>query len=130
MANKVQILDKIERNMKQRGYGSSVTRTSAESLDVAGLTVSYVEKDVSSPMGGVDDTQSPFLGVGTAAPGALKIKGDAGENTLAAVLGDAVDAVLLAECAGKANDIIVEAGDTTAELVRIAGHADVLGLGE
>lgn len=131
MANKEAILDKIARNMTQRGYTAervseavTVTKTGGDSL-----TVSYTDKDLQSPMGGVDGNTSPFLGIGIAAPGSLKIKGDAGENTAAAIFDTAEALGLLAECAGYANEIVVEAGDTTAEVARIAGHETVLGTG-
>lgn len=127
MANSVQILDKIARNLNQLGVsavrgGSSVT--------AGGLTVSYVSASVQSPMGGVDKDASPFLGIGVAAPGKLKIKGAAGENTLAAVL-DTADAVnVLAVCSRLANNVQVEAGDSATVLVELAGHADLLMVGE
>ena len=133
MANDVQILDKIERNMKQRGFEADVTRTSAGSLDVDGLTVSYAAKEghpTGNPMQGVDDSTSPFLGVGVAGAGSIKIKGAGGENTIAAILDNEVRATLYAEAAGFANDLILEEGDSTTELARIGGHAHLPGLGE
>ena len=134
MANKEQILDKITRNMKQRGFSAERVGETCELTKAGGtgdvLVVSYEDKQVQSPMGGVDDTQSPFLGIGIAAPGAIKIKGAAGENTISDIMDDADALELLAECAGKANDIIVEEGDSTTELTRIKGHADLLGLGQ
>lgn len=133
MANKSAILDKIVRNMGQRGYAAAVVRSGDTVLvtktggDV--LTVSYVDKDMQSPMGGVSAAASPFLGIGVAAPGSLKIKGEAAAATIAAIF-DTVEAlVLMNELAGFANDIIVEAGNSTAELAHIRGHESVLGLG-
>jgi hypothetical protein len=133
MANRSAILDKIVRNMAQRGYGSAVVRSGDSVLvtktggDV--LTVTYVDKSVQSPMGGVSAAASPFLGIGIAAPGALKVKGAAAETTIAAIV-DTVEALqLLNELAGYANDIIVERGDNTTELARLRGHESVLGLG-
>ena len=125
MANSVQILEKIARNMKQRGYASSVTRVSADELLVDGCTVTYEAKQIQSPMGGVDGSINPYLGVGVAAPGLIKIEDDG--SALAAVIDNAVRMTLLAECAGKTNDIIVAGSDAEA---RIAGQADVIGLGE
>lgn len=134
MANKEQILDKITRNMKQRGYSAERVGETCELTKAGGagdvLVVSYEDKEVQSPMGGVDDSQSPFLGIGIGAPGSIKIKGASGENTAADIFDDGDALALLAECAGKANDIIVEEGDTTDEVTRIAGHADLLGLGQ
>lgn len=132
MANKEQILDKVVRNMKQRGY-ASVARVGAtvEVTKTGGdvLVVSYVDKNIQSPMGGVSAASSPFLGIGTAAPGSLKIKGEFDATSIAAIF-DTVEALaLLNELAGFANDIIVESGASTTELARLKGHESVLGLG-
>lgn len=128
MANKEAIMDKIVRNMKQRGF-SGATRT-ATGLVSDGLIVSYTDKDGDAPQIGVSDATSPFLGIGVAAPGSIKIKGAGGENSIAAMLTSVENVSLLAEISGLANDIVLEEGDTTTELARIAGQSDVLGLGE
>jgi hypothetical protein len=78
---------------------------------------------------GVDDPASPFLGIGTGAPGSIKIKGAAAESTVAAIFDDGDALSLLAEVAGYANDVVVEDGGSTTELARIAGHDSLLGLG-
>jgi hypothetical protein len=132
MSNNAAILDKVVRNMLQRGYANTVVSGSSVLVTKTGgdvLTVSYVDKAVQSPMGGVSAASSPVLGIGIAAPGSLKIKGAAAENTIAAIF-DTVEALaLLNELAGFANDIVVEAGGTTTELARLRGHETVLGLG-
>jgi hypothetical protein len=66
MANQEQILDKIVRNMKQRGYAAERLDTTLELEKTGGdkLTVSYVEASIQKPMGGIDDSISPFLGIG------------------------------------------------------------------
>ena len=132
MANKVEILDKIERNMTQRGLSAVRVGETVEvtKSDASVLVVSYVGKDIQSPMGGVDDSQSPFLGIGIAAPGQIKIKGAAGDTTIALIFSDSVSLELMHEVSGFANDVQIEDGDTTAELARIRGQADVLGLGQ
>jgi hypothetical protein len=132
MANKEQILDKVVRNMKQRGHtaervADTVEVTKPTSGDV--LTVSYVDAVVQSPMGGIDDASSPFLGIGTAKPGVLKVKGDTGETTLALIMDEAAALELLHELAGYANDVVVEDGDSTTELARIHGHEHLVGMG-
>lgn len=131
MANKEQILDKIARNMGQRGITAARVGETVEVTKTGGdiLTVSYDDASVQSPMGGVDDTSSPFLGIGIAKPGKIKIKGEAGETSIALIMDTAEAASLLAECAGYANDIILESGDDTTELARIAGHEHLVGLG-
>ena len=131
MANEQAILDKIVRSMGQRGVAVARVGDTVEVTKTGGdiLTVSYVLKDLQSPMGGVDGSVSPFLGIGIAAPGSIKVKGEAGENTIAAMM-DTVEAMqLMHEVSGYANDVVLEAGDTTAELARIEGHEHLLGLG-
>ncbi len=132
MANRSAILDKIVRNMLQRGYPNTVRSADTVLVTKTGgdvLTVSYTDKAVQSPMGGVSAAASPFLGIGIAAPGSLKVKGAAAETTLAGIF-DTVEALqLLNELAGYANDIVIESGATTTELARLRGHETVLGLG-
>ena len=134
MANKDAILDKIARNLKQRGLSESVVVRSSGSVLVTKtggdvLTISYVDKSIQSPMGGVSAAAAPFLGIGIAAPGSLKVKGAAAETTIATVL-DTVEALqVMAELTGFANDVIVESGATTTELARIRGIAEAMGMG-
>lgn len=128
MANKKFVQEKIARNLEQ--YGLAVTRGSAGEVLAAGLTVSYVDAVIQSPMGGVSDASSPFLGAGVQNPGKLKIKGAAGQNTLAAILGTADDLTVFAVCVRFANNVIVEAGDTTTQLAEFRGHPDLLATGE
>ena len=132
MANRDAILDKIVRNLKQRGIaGAARVGATAEvtKSDASVLVVTYVDKAVQAPMGGINSAVSPYLGIGVAAPGALKIKGAAGDTTLALILSDSVAVNVLAEVTGFANDVILESGDSTAELARIRGIADSIGLG-
>lgn len=134
MANKQEILDKIARNLKQRGVAESrVVRTSsAVEVEKAGgdkLTISYVDKSVQSPMGGVSPASSPFLGIGIAAPGSIKVKGAAAENTIAAIVDTAEALQVLAVVCGFANDVVVEAGGSTTELARMRGIEGALGMG-
>lgn len=127
MANPVQVLDKIKRNLD--AVGVSATR-GVTTVTAAGLTISYVDADIQAPLGGVNGNASPFLGIGIANPGTIKVKGAAGENTIAAIFTSAADLAVLACCARFANDVVVEAGDTTAELARLAGHPDLKMLGQ
>lgn len=132
MANRSAILDKVVRNMLQRGYPNTVRSADTVLVTKTGgdvLTVSYTDKAVQSPMGGVSAAASPYLGIGVAAPGTLKIKGEAAATTIAAIF-DTVEALaLLNELAGYANDIVVESGGSTTELARLRGEPTVLGLG-
>ena len=132
MANSSAILDKIVRNLHQRGQPLAVRvgdTVQVPKLDASVLLVTYVPKAIQSPMGGVDPTVSPYLGIGTAAPGSLKLKGAAGQNTMGAIVSDAVAAELMVELAGYANTLVVEAGDTTTQLARVRGLETVLGVG-
>lgn len=131
MANKEQILDKIARNMKQRGHTAERVAETVEVTKTGGdiLTVSYVDAAVQSPMGGVDDSASPYLGIGIAKPGLIKIKGEAGETSIGAILDTLEAAALMHEVAGYSNDVVLESGDDTTELARIHGHEHLVGLG-
>jgi hypothetical protein len=127
MANPVQILAKIKRNLDAVGVPATLN---SSSVVAAGMTISYVSASIQSPMGGVDGGSSPFLGMGVVAPGVIKIKGAAGENSIAAIFVAASDLAVLACCARFANDVSVEAGDTATELARLAGHPDLKMMGE
>ena len=111
MANKVAILDKIERNCKMLGI--VVSRPSSVSLVAGGITITYVDAVIASPMGGVDGSVSPFLGIGIAAPGKLNLS--ANPATL-------IELQVLRVCCGHANTIVVPAGE-------LQGSADMLGMG-
>jgi hypothetical protein len=121
MANAVSILDKIERNCKQLGLSTS--RSSASALVVEGMTISYAAATIQGPMGGVDGTASPFLGIGVAAPGKIAI--DLGGADLAT----RAKVQALHVCAGHANSIVLSNAATSAVNGEIQGHADNLGMG-
>jgi len=132
MSNSVQILDKIERNMKQRGQAANLVRTDANTITITNgtaLVITYDAKESfptsNNPMTGVEDTASPYLGIGKAGAGSIRMSTPA--VALAAVLDTADKITAFAEAAGFANDIVLEssAGDE-----RVAGHAHLMGLGE
>ena len=112
MANDVQILDKIQRNCEQ--IGLSVTRDSATQLTAEGMVITYSAAVIQAPMGGVDDTASPFLGIGVANPGKINI--DTDPSTL-------VELQVLHIISGMANSIVIPLGE-------IQGHVDMLGMGQ
>lgn len=121
MANTVQILDKIERNCKQLGLTTS--RTSSSVLVAEGMTITYSAAVIQSPMGGIDGSVNPFLGIGVANPGKIAINlGGADLSTLAKVQ-------VLHVCAGHANSIVLSNALTGAVNGEIQGHADLLGMG-
>ena len=121
MANAVQILDKIERNCKQLGLTTS--RSSATALVAEGMTITYTAATIQAPMGGVDGTVSPFLGIGIAAPGKIAI--DLG----AADLGTRAKIQVLHIVSGHANSIVLSNAATSAVNGEIQGQVDQLGMG-
>jgi hypothetical protein len=130
MANSVQILDKIARNAEMILGASEVTRGASSVVIENGgndLTVTYVAASHQSPMGGVDGSATPFLGIGVAAPGVIQIQGAAGAG-FAATVDTAVVLKLLAICLAFGNDVVVK-GSTGTELARLRGHVDHVGLG-
>ena len=128
MANSQQVLDKISRNLTQLGIANS-RDANGVAVVVDSMVVSYVAASIEKPIGGVDGDVSPFLGLGIGNPGLIKIKGAAGQNTLAAIYTSEKRLRVLRVCSGHANDIVIEAGDTTAQLARLPGHQDLLGMG-
>lgn len=140
MANREQILDKIKRNLEIRGItvdADSVSASTGERyLQAGNITIHYELADVASPMGGVSDAASPFLGIGVANPGSIIVAGllDA-DAAIADVLATEEDLQILRICSGFANDIKVKAGKTdlsiiAANLAVLPGHADFNGLGQ
>ena len=111
MANRIQILDKIERNCKQLGIATS--RSDSATLVAGGITITYVDASIQSPMGGVSDQVSPFLGIGIANPG--KINLSINPSTL-------IHFQVLRVCSGHANNVIIPLGE-------LAGSSDLLGMG-
>ena len=130
MANSKQILAKIARNAAQQGL--TVSAQSQTQVDISNggntLKVTYVSASIDSPMGGVDPSVSPFLGIGIANPGKIKIKGTTG-STINATIDSATARKLLAICAGMANNIILESSDAAAS-EEIRGHSDLIGMGQ
>ena len=129
MGMKEQILDKIKRNLDILGIAAKRNASDVE-LIASVRKISYVEADHALPLGGIDDSVSPFLGIKHANPGKLKLKGAAGENSIAAIMADAETLRAFNLMCGFANDKSIEAGDTATELALIEGHSDLIGMGE
>jgi hypothetical protein len=111
MANRVQILDKIERNCKQLGIATS--RSDSATLVAGGITITYVDASIQSPMGGVDGSVSPFLGIGIANPGKLNFS--INPTTL-------IHLQVLRVACGHANNVIIPLGE-------LSSSSDMLGMG-
>lgn len=132
MANRKQILDKIARNLDMLGIPES--RGAANSVIVDNgsndLTISYVDASIQLPMGGVDGSVTPFLGIGVANPGKIKIKSAIlTAGTIADVIDSIMAARVLAVCAGMANNIVLENSDASFS-GEIRGDVDNLGMGQ
>lgn len=130
---KKQILDKLARNAEMLGLtvnsrgasGSFVVENASNDL-----TVDYVDASIASPMGGVSDAAAPFLGIGIANPGKIRIKSAISTaDTIADVLDSAVAAKVLAMCAALANNIVLENSDAAFSL-ELRGNPDHIGLGQ
>jgi hypothetical protein len=132
MANGKQILDKLARDLEM--LGMTVTRGASNSVIVDNasndLTLSYTAASIQSPMGGVSDASAPYLGIGVANPGKIKIKS---ASTAADAFSDVIDSLIaakvLAVVAGFANNIELENSDAT-YTAEIRSNADLIGLGQ
>lgn len=130
MGNSVQILAKLARNAAQLGLTVNSQSQSAVVIENGSndLTISYVAASIQSPMGGVDSSVSPYLGIGVGNPGKIQIKGSAGA-TLALTIDSLVAVKVVAMCAAMANNILlVGSGDEA--LGEIRGHEDLIGMGQ
>jgi hypothetical protein len=132
MANKVQILNKLQRNLTQLGL--TINSNDGVTLVVENgandLSVTYVDAVIARPMAGVDPTVPPFLGIGTANPGQIKIT-SAGHGAVAMsdILDTAIAAQVFAECMGFANDVLLS-NDYASFTAVIRASADLRGLGQ
>ncbi len=139
MANREQILDKIKRNMEQRNITVDADAVSGETgnryLQAGNITIHYTDAVIQNPIGGVDDSTSPFLGIGTANPGKIVLAGllDA-DSAIADIMVTEEDLQITRIASGHANDIEVRAGATDlgvdgTVLAELFGHTDLLGMG-
>jgi hypothetical protein len=130
MANGKQILAKIARDAAQLGLVVNSQSQSEINIENGAndLKVSYVDASIDAPMGGVSPQASPFLGIGIANPGKIKIKGSAGA-TMALTMDSLTAMKVLALCAGFANNIQIR-GSGDEDLGEIRGHADLIGMGQ
>jgi len=123
--NKVQILAKIKRDMDMLKIVATLDPVAGSVVTSDGAIISCVDASIQAPMGGINGNVSPFLGIGVAAPGQLKMKGASGENTVSAVLASALRAQVFMLLCGFANDIVIEAGDTATQLAYVQGSVDL-----
>ena len=140
MANSIAILNKIARNLEERGV-AGISR-SGDDVVVENasndLTISYVDAvvglDCACPqaqtgIGGITDTASPFLGIGVGNPGSLLITG---ADCTCCDFSDFWDTNIVVETflvvSGHANDVTVENGNASYSQ-RFRGTSDWLNLG-
>jgi hypothetical protein len=132
MANSTQILAKLARNAEQVGLTVNSQSQTAVVIENGAndLTISYVSASIASPQGGVDPSVSPFLGIGIANPGKLKLKSAiATSGNMTDILDTAVAAKVLALMAAMANNIILE-NSSASFSAEIRGHSDLIGMGQ
>lgn len=127
-----QILNKVARKCAQ--VGLTVNSNSGTSVVVENasndLTLTYVAATITAPMGGVDPASSPYLGIGTVAPGALKLKSaSTAANDITDVIDGAVAAKVFKVLASFANDLTLENSDATFTLT-LRGDPDNVGMGQ
>jgi hypothetical protein len=127
------ILDKLARNLDQ--FGIVETRGAQNSVIVFNggtniLTISYVAAQIQAPMGGVDDTLSPFLGIGTNNPGTILIKSSIStDSDVGDVIDGQVAAQVFAMVCGLANDIVLQ-NSSALQVAYIRGTVDLLSMGQ
>lgn len=132
MANSKQILAKIARDAAMLGLTVNSQSQTAVVIENGSndLTVGYVDASIQAPMGGIDPSASPYLGIGIGNPGKIRIKSAISTaDTIADVIDSVVAAKVLALCAGFANNIVLENSDA-AFSAEIRGHADLIGMGQ
>ncbi len=127
MANSVAILNKLSRNLSMLGLTNT---REATTVTCSGLIISYTDAVVAGPMGGVSAASSPYLGIGIAAPGTIKIKGASGETTVAGMFDSATNLKVLTTVVGFGNEVVIESGDSTTELARLNPSVDFQGMGQ
>jgi len=137
MANSVQILNKIARAAEMAGLTVNSHTADAVVIDDGGddILIKYQAADLAGPMGGVSDANSPYLGIGVANPGYIVFSANAvGNDAIADIFATAAAMKAFAICCGFANDVAVMDGNegvgTAAELVRVKGIEDVIGVGQ
>ena len=127
-----QIMAKVARNCAQLGLTVNSNTGLAVVIENGSndLTVSYVAASIQAPMGGVDGSASPFLGLGVVAPGQLKLKSSStAADSIADVLDTVVAAKVLQVLASFGNDIVLENSDATFAAT-LRGNPDMLGMGQ
>lgn len=133
MANVNSIMAKVARNAQELGL--TVVSQTANSVVIDNgsndLTVGYVLASILPPMGGVDPTVSPYLGIGIANPGQISLTSSihGGSPSMCDIIDSAVAAQVLAMLAGFANDLLLS-NDNGSFTARLRGDVDLLNMGQ
>jgi hypothetical protein len=128
MANIQSIMNKIARNAQiiglnvaSQGNDAFGNATVTLTADTGTLTVVYLTAAILSPMGGINSSISPYLGIGIANPGQLMLQASVSTaGSVADVVNGPKSAQILAMLAWFANDIVLANSD----VLRSAGPAD------
>jgi len=132
MPNVSALMNKIARNAAQLGLTVNSNSGTAVVIENGSndLTISYVDASILAPMGGVDGSASPFLGIGTANPGKLKLKSAIStDDSVADVLDSTVAAKVLHMLGGFSNNVLLENSDASYS-AELRGDVDNLGMGQ
>ena len=128
MANKQQILDKIVRKLELNG--EAPVRGAAD-ITVRGMVISYESAAIQKPRGGVDGDSNPFLGIGVANPGRIKVVANTDDMTT--IFSNDADGkarlMIIALLGDFANDKVIRNNSDNADLTVIRGH-ELLGMGQ
>lgn len=132
MANITSIMNKVARNAQELGLTVLSQTASSVVIDNGSndLTVGYIAASIQAPMGGVDPTVSPYLGIGIANPGQISLTSSihTGGN-MSDIIDSQVAAQVLQLLSGFANDIVLS-NDNASFTCRLRGDADLLGMGQ
>jgi hypothetical protein len=128
------VIAKIKRNLDQLGI--TYTDNGTYVLLDTTLQLTYEDATIQNPMGGIDPATSPYLGIGIANPGFIKLyeptNASGATPTMPEFMTSVVRAQILAVCAAFANDISLVMDNTSnvaTEIVRIRGTVDFTGMG-
>jgi len=133
MSQGSKILAKLARDAQN--VGLTVTSQTQTAVVISNgsnnLTLSYVDSVFTpSVIGGVDPTNSPYLGMGTNNPGQIQITSSIHTNTnMSDILDSATAAQVFALCASFANDINLS-NDNASFTASVRGHSDLRGMGQ
>jgi hypothetical protein len=131
--NPMFLFKKLARNFDMMGI--AYTTDVNTYITVGSLKISYAPANIQQPMGGVDGTNSPFLGVGIQSPGFVSVyDATPGHDTVAEVITSETDLKVLSQVILLGNSVLLSgrnAGNTADVLLaRLQSNIDVLGAGQ